>query len=89
MRFQIMPADPPDTGNDCEAALEWFYQLSQTRQFTDNGPAPITFQEIQAWQNLYDMALSPSCIKLIKAADSVYLKAMQDEIEEDRRRNRG
>lgn len=56
----------------------WFQELNQARTSNGMGLNPITFSEIQAWSAVRGVKLRPHEVRLIKALDMTYLKAVAD-----------
>lgn len=72
--------------------LSWFYQLSDTRSYSDGMPQPITFTEIEAWSRLSRTRLKPHHIEALTMLDAAYRSEMAEAItysNERRRREQG
>lgn len=54
-----------------------FISLHSARGQGFNGPLPISYQEIDAWQRMTKNTLLPWEIEVVKRLDAVYLKAMK------------
>lgn len=52
---------------------EWFIELSATRQYSEFGALPFTYQEIRSWSELTGTSVSPLDVKIIKELDNAYL----------------
>ncbi|WP_435052260.1 phage tail assembly chaperone [Geoanaerobacter pelophilus] len=71
-----MPDEPPMPA-EVEHIWTWFQELSATRG-GGFGPAPITYQEIEAWSRLTGNRPTPWEVTQIKMLDAEYF-AWQDE----------
>lgn len=64
-------------GPECPPSMighwQWFVRLNGRRQHGMNGPMPLTFVEIKAWQELMDVELTPFDVEVIIALDDVAL----------------
>lgn len=66
--------DGPPFPHGCEHWWRWFLELSGTR---GQGPAAITFAELQSWGMLTGKMLSPLDVFMIKQLDGAYLKTVE------------
>lgn len=71
--------DPPNVHPSHAHLLAWFDQLSDTRGGTHNGPAPITFAEIDAWARLYGRRLACWEIDTLRRMDDACLRVYAEE----------
>ena len=53
---------------------QWFCELSGTRQYSEVGAMPITFQEMDAWARLSGNEPSPLDVKVLKQIDFIALQ---------------
>lgn len=70
----------PEIPLDGNAILEVFQDLSRSRGATQNGPLPITFLEIKAYCELYDLQLDPVELNIIQHMDSTWLDEVGKEL---------
>lgn len=52
---------------------EWFYELSNGRQYGEFGPMPLSFTEIKAWADLSKAEPDAWEVKVIKQLDRLFL----------------
>ena len=70
MPSQLEPVDMPE----CLLYLwQWFCELSGGRGYTENGPAPLAYSEIQAWSQLIKSEPTAWEVEALKKIDRVYL----------------
>ena len=55
----------------------WFIELNQTRAVGDNGPAALTYAEIEAWARLHRWPIEARHMAMLSAMDKVYLDHLQ------------
>jgi len=64
-------------GGEPPESLRWhweaFWEISVGRQAGFAGPAPLTWQDIQAWARLMRIRLLPDSVRIIKAMDAVFM----------------
>lgn len=58
--------------------LQYFTEISRTRESSGYGPQPLRFSEIDAWAHLYGVELSPFEINTILDLDAVWRKVWAD-----------
>lgn len=66
----IPPVDMPEFLN---YLWQWFCSLSGGRGYTENGPMPLSFSEIQAWAHLTKTDLSAWEVSALKQIDQAFL----------------
>lgn len=71
----------PSVPMGLEDLWSWFQELSETRMFSEVGPQPISFTEIDAWSRLNRISLSPYEVEVIRRLDSAQLVAMIEQRE--------
>jgi hypothetical protein len=67
-------ANAPALPGCCAGLWGDFLDLHQSRDYRDYGPAPITYRDLDAWQNVTRARLAPWEIAAIKRADREFLK---------------
>lgn len=68
---------------------EWFWALSASRQYGANGPNPISWQELDSWASRSGENPTPEEVKMLRAMDSAWIQAVNDEARQDRLRQEG
>lgn len=51
----------------------WFWELHSSRTSSMNGPEPLSYQEINAWDSLKKVELRPIELDIIKQLDTVFM----------------
>jgi len=54
--------------------LAHFFKLSDRRNYTDNGPLPISWEAMKAYQDVAGLRLEPWALAAIDRLDKVFLK---------------
>jgi hypothetical protein len=72
---------PPSLqGPDFPELLEYvwtaFLLLNRTRGQGSNGPLPVSYQEIDAWQRMTQNIILPWEVEAVKTLDAVYLRVV-------------
>jgi len=55
-----------------------FNEISRRRTFSENGPNPISFVEIEAWSNLVGTRVSQFRLDLFCKLDGIWLRAYRE-----------
>ncbi len=55
----------------------WFCELDNSRQVSEFGLSPLSYQEIDAWKRLTDKSLSSHDVNIIKRLDSLRIKMIK------------
>jgi len=68
-----------------ELVWGYFIQLHNARTSNGFGSNPISYSEIQAWNNLTDSGVTPLDVKIIKRLDIVYLNHQAEKSKRDKK----
>jgi hypothetical protein len=63
----------PEIPEAIEHVWDWFWELHRTRGSGMGGPEPITYLEIQAWNNLTENNIRDIEVEFLKLMDRLYL----------------
>lgn len=75
---------------DCVDYLwEWFLELNMSRSSNGFGANPISYLEIQAWNELKIKHISPWEVKTIKAMDAVFLEFQGENSKKHDKKHKG
>ncbi len=64
----------PNIPESIEHIWPWFWDLHKTRSNGMSGPSPITYLEIQAWNNLTNNNIREIEVEFLKIMDRIYLQ---------------
>lgn len=67
----------PEVPIEGDEILGVFTELSRSRGNSQNGPLPITFLEIKAYCDLYDLELEPVELNILQALDEAWMGEVQ------------
>lgn len=67
-----------------EHVWEWFWQIHQGRSYGMSGANPLSWQDLDSWQNVLQKQVRPFEFELIKEIDAVYLKYTHERQEKKR-----
>lgn len=71
-----------------EHVWQWFWFLHSTRSSGMNGPLPISYLEINSWQETTHTPIRPFEVNIIKQLDATYLSYNHKE-QKKKRENKG
>ena len=55
-----------------------FLEIHDGRSYGMSGPNPLSWGDIQAWNDLMDAGLTENEVRLLKALDATWLEVMQE-----------
>jgi hypothetical protein len=67
---------------------DWFWELSASRRQGQNGPDPITYQDIAIWLQVTGNRLLREEVTIIRAMDDAFVTALAQEHREQRERDK-
>lgn len=77
---ELTQVPPPPTAGIY--LIEWFNQLSQTRQ-SNMSVSPISYTEIKHWSELMGITLLAWELEAIRAIDTAFIKSINDAIQRE------
>lgn len=66
----------PPMPERCRYLWDMFLDLNQGRSYGFNGPDPLTWTQIRDWSTLMNVGLQEWEVRVIKALDRTWMKAM-------------
>ena len=72
-----------------EHLWNWFWELHSTRSAGMNGPDPISYLEIDAWEKKTGKIVHPFEVKIIKDLDAAYINFSHKERRKKQEKNKG
>lgn len=67
---------------------DWFWELSSTRRYNQNGPDPIRYEDIEVWARMTGTILLMEEIDIIRQMDRAFMSALGEERENNRKREK-
>lgn len=68
----------PDFPEELTHVWDAFIQMSASRQSSGGGPAPITYQDMEAWMRLTRKVMRPREVRTIKEMDGICLSLITE-----------
>lgn len=74
---------------DCALHVwEWFWELHSSRSSNMNGPEPLYFREIEAWNCMKQMEIGPIEIDILKQLDMTYINHVNSKLRKEMNKNK-
>jgi hypothetical protein len=86
IRFGQSPGPEPEIPDVVSHVWNWFWVVNNRRQYSPNGPQPLTFSEIDSWVRRMDLDARPEEIEMLVAMDDAFITASYRELRDDRAR---
>lgn len=74
LRLHLQGREPSRIPAGADFYWRAFAELSAARSVGQTGPAPLSFQDIEAWARLHRWPLQPHHVTLITAMDRIFLE---------------
>lgn len=85
--MEIELESEPETPAALEHVWAWFWELSQARTQSANGPNPISYSEIKNWSELTRTEIRPIEIEVIRRLDSTYMGFVGEQQQKETKQN--